>query len=223
MSKALHKLPTPIQDFAFSPTDESRLLIAGGQDDETSDLEIVEIATGKVLGQASYASSFPVDRALFSNDSSRIFAYGTGHASIWDSHLKQLVDADVESSTARTMLSGEGHLLLTIAGRKPPNRRHHGNAQRHRPSSHPSSEVHKFRGTQSGWPAPGRRKRLRPESDPGGAASDRVAANDGSRHGVGSQFQRQWAMARRRVGAVVACGFAAALGAASTDRIFARR
>jgi WD40 repeat protein len=111
-STAIHKLPTDIVDFAFSPNDESRLLIAGGKDDESSDLQIVELATGKVLGHASYRSSFRVERALFSSDSNRVLAYSTGTASVWDSHLKQLAEADV--SMGRTVLAGDGRLLVTI-------------------------------------------------------------------------------------------------------------
>ena len=90
------------------------LLIGGGEDDESSDLQIVDIGSGRVLARGSYRSSFPLRRALFAGGPDRIAVYGEGAASVWDAKLTRLLKADIESTVDRTFLSPDGRLLLTI-------------------------------------------------------------------------------------------------------------
>ncbi len=112
--KALGKEPTPIRAFGFSPADETHLLIAAAGDDASADLSIVDITTAKVLAQGTYRNSFPLRTAFFTADPNKILVYGEGKASVWDAHLKRLVDAEIETVMDETVLSADGRLVMTF-------------------------------------------------------------------------------------------------------------
>ncbi len=112
--KTLPQQAKAIRSLAFSPVEESHLLIAAADSDGDGVLQIVDITSGKILSEAPYASRFPPSHAIFGADPIKIMVYGEGHASVWDDRFKPILKAHLETVMDEAVLSADGRLLLVF-------------------------------------------------------------------------------------------------------------